>query len=295
MVFEKTTLLRYEELTKKNGLSYIKTNCPQSHGIYFYVIRNKTVSYPFGPNRIIYIGKATNLRRRIGHHFSIDMKEKLLNSNTLQWSYQNYFLPKSNTEIDLMLLEDKNYSQLELLFIGQFFINYGAPPLCNGSVQRKKLPKIFGLLNKTDPGLIKEADKLISTLGNTFEIAADKKPITKKDMLTFLDLIEEKHTKAKKEQKSYRALGDGDATIWKFIGREEGYDEILHYIKEDLSLKETIFAEDIKVLSDYLEQQTNKLSTEAQVSDSGSELQFCLAKAESFRDTKSVLRHIFKK
>lgn len=116
----------------------------------------------------------------------------------------------------------------------------------------------------------------------------------KKALLVFLNQIEEKHVKAEKEQKSYHSMGDGDATAWKFIGREEGYNEIVQQFKTDINL-ENIDENNLRGFLDYIEKQANKLSGEAQMSDGGGELQFCLAKAATFEDAKQILKQILQK
>lgn len=166
MFSEHLKTIKYEDLfDTKTVISKIKSFCPSTSGVYFYIIRKEAIRYPFEPSRIVYIGKSKNLKNRINTHFSIDMRDKLLGSDTLQWPYQNYFTKKSNIETDVVLLEHENYHKLELLLLGLFFIKHGTPPLCNGSVQRKMLPVVFEIFNQSNPEMRNEADKLLSTLG----------------------------------------------------------------------------------------------------------------------------------
>jgi predicted GIY-YIG superfamily endonuclease len=157
--------IEYESLLD-NGKTNVKIidACPNTSGVYLYILRNgkDAVRYPFGSSRIVYIGKSENLRKRIKHHFTTDMKMELPNSHTLEWPYQNYFTENSSMKVDILLKKCEYNTDFELLLLGEFFKKYGAPPLCNGSVQRKKLSAV--LSDSKLKALRHTACKLISEL-----------------------------------------------------------------------------------------------------------------------------------
>ena len=165
-MFKGETIIKYESLLDngKINVKIIDEACPNTPGVYFYILRKReeAVRYPFGPSRIVYIGKSENLRKRIKHHFTTDMKKKLPGSHTLEWPYQNYFTENSSMKVDILLKECECNTDFELLLLGEFFKKYGAPPLCNGSVQRKKLSAV--LSDSKLKALSGTARKLISEL-----------------------------------------------------------------------------------------------------------------------------------
>ena len=57
------------------------------------------------------------------------------------WFYQNYYLRKK--PFDIVRINCKNVEDIERLFIGLFAAEYGTIPICNGSVQRKKLKETY--------------------------------------------------------------------------------------------------------------------------------------------------------
>ena len=167
MISEKFKTIKYEDLFgigENDVKRAIDRSCPGTSGVYLYILRKETVKYPFGSSRIVYIGKSRNLKKRIKHHFTSDMKSKLFGCDeveTLEWPYQNYFIERSSMKIDIVLEECKEYDNFELFLLGSFFKEYGAPPLCNGSVQRKKLRDVF---SERSDILIDRADKLIQKI-----------------------------------------------------------------------------------------------------------------------------------
>jgi hypothetical protein len=125
-----------------------KEHVPADPGLYFYCPRT-AISYPFGYSRIAYIGKAKNLANRLAWHFSVDMRTPLIEElPALAWFYQNYFLGGPSDQIvDIKFVrcigESGIESDIERLFLGMFAVMFGAIPLCNGSVQRKRVSQTY--------------------------------------------------------------------------------------------------------------------------------------------------------
>jgi len=114
-------------------------------GIYFYVA-HKPINYPFAESKIFYIGKSNNLARRLAGHFSRDMDQRnrlLKDRETLEWFYMNYYLKGIPFDIAWEYYGKEEIEDLERLFIGLFSARFGAPPLCNASVQRRKLKETY--------------------------------------------------------------------------------------------------------------------------------------------------------
>lgn len=110
-------------------------------GVYFYRPL-KSVVYPFGDSRIVYIGKADKLAERFLRHFREDMKTKLVEGeDTLAWFYQNYFAKGIPTDISIVSCSHPEV--VERLFIGLFAVRFGAAPLCNSSIQRTKFRETY--------------------------------------------------------------------------------------------------------------------------------------------------------
>jgi len=140
-----------EDLKKE---STWESECGSKSGIYFYVA-HKPINYPFAKNKIFYIGRAKNLAHRLAWHFRRDMNERSMlfkdknkDKKTSMWFYQNYYLRKIPFDIVWIYCENAKYIErlledIERLFIGLFAAEYGTIPICNGSVQRKKLKETY--------------------------------------------------------------------------------------------------------------------------------------------------------
>jgi hypothetical protein len=112
-------------------------------GIYFY-LAHKPINYPFAKSKIFYIGKSNNLARRLAGHFNRDMRSKLLKDReTLEWFYLNYYLKKIPFDIVWIYHGKEEIEDMERLFVGLFSARFGAPPLCNASIQRRKLKETY--------------------------------------------------------------------------------------------------------------------------------------------------------
>lgn len=126
-------------------------------GIYAYVA-HEPINYPFGKSRIFYIGKSNNLASRLARHFNADMKSRLLEDKpTLEWFYQNYKLKEIPFDIIWTECEKGKIEEIERLLIGLFSAKYGAMPLCNSSIQRKRLKETYKTYRKT--GKLEEVEK----------------------------------------------------------------------------------------------------------------------------------------
>ncbi|MEM0143381.1 MAG: hypothetical protein QXL94_05465 [Candidatus Parvarchaeum sp.] len=155
------TLIKYEDITNGRISPNIRHTLEDSYencaGVYFYVARTESKGYPFKPSKIVYIGKADNLADRIKWHFSTDMNKKFPNSETLIWPYQNYYSSKSKVKVDIVLNKRENASDFEILLLAAFLDEHGAPPICNGSIQRKLMVEKI----KTMPKKFSEAKKIL--------------------------------------------------------------------------------------------------------------------------------------
>ncbi|MEM4065036.1 MAG: hypothetical protein QW582_02360, partial [Candidatus Micrarchaeaceae archaeon] len=79
---------------------------------------------------------------------SIDMNKKFPNSETLIWPYQNYYSSKSKVKVDIVIYDCEKASDFEILLLAAFLDEHGAPPICNGSIQRKLMVEKIKRMSK---------------------------------------------------------------------------------------------------------------------------------------------------
>lgn len=133
----------------------------KSSGLYFYVSRD-FILYPFGENKIFYIGRGKPISKRLVWHFNKDSDKKLIpNGKTSEWFFQNYYLDEKPFDIFFIKCEYERSIKLERLFIGLFADMYGALPQCNSSVQRIELKNTYNEYQKSFPNIINQIRQCI--------------------------------------------------------------------------------------------------------------------------------------
>lgn len=162
----KTKLVPWLEInsTREEDLSKAETwkqklRVESGPGIYVYRA-HRSIAYPFKESCIVYIGKSKNLASRLARHFGTDMKSRLLKDwKTLEWFYQNYYLEKIPFDIVWTLCNGERLEDIERLLIGMFSAEHGAMPLCNSSIQRRKLKETYRKFRNT--GELKVVENLL--------------------------------------------------------------------------------------------------------------------------------------
>jgi len=91
------------------------------------------------------------------------MKSRLLEDKpTLEWFYQNYKLKEIPFDIIWTECEKRKIEEIERLLIGLFSAKYGTMPLCNSSIQRKKLKETYKRYQKT--GELRRIEKFLTEM-----------------------------------------------------------------------------------------------------------------------------------
>jgi len=118
---------------------------PTIPGAYIFASKNEKFLYPNGLSRIIYIGKTTNLRRRIRTHLSVvseikSLKKSERNSN---WYYPRHqYLAKFGGKLYCFSIKGlQDAKNLENKLIEQFYDKYFALPVGNGAISFRKKVK----------------------------------------------------------------------------------------------------------------------------------------------------------
>ena len=146
------------------NLNWWKEKCGEiKKGIYIYRLAENKIPYPLKESDIFYIGKAVNIPKRLHWHFTVDCRERLINSEeTLAWFYQNYYKERISHNIQIIEFNEseKELYHLECLFIGIFALKFGSMPLCNGMVGRKRFKEIYE--NPKHEGEIRAIKKILA-------------------------------------------------------------------------------------------------------------------------------------
>jgi len=106
-------------------------------GLYFIFNPRVSISYPFKPSNLIYIGmseKKTNSigKRLLGHHVGSSKNMGIINyqkEQVLKFTYLNFEILESNWK--------NTVEELENYFINDFIANYGVYPICNNKSSKK--------------------------------------------------------------------------------------------------------------------------------------------------------------
>lgn len=114
-------------------------------GLYFILLRETEISYPFRKSRLIYIGmseKRTNSigKRLSGHYDGLYGNEGLLNYRKVEGLYFTYI----NFEM-LKKIWQYRIENLESYFILSFVNRYGVYPICNNKTGFEVLGKDLNL------------------------------------------------------------------------------------------------------------------------------------------------------
>lgn len=114
-------------------------------GLYFILLRETEIPYPFRKSRLIYIGmseKRTNSigKRLSGHYDGLSGNEGLLNYRKVEGLYFTYI----NFEM-LKKIWQYRIENLESYFILSFVNRYGVYPICNNKTGFEVLGKDLNL------------------------------------------------------------------------------------------------------------------------------------------------------
>lgn len=133
-------------------------------GIYIYWLVGEKIPYPFKESPIFYIGKSKNLADRLYWHFTGGGEERLVEKREVSsWVYQNYFRAGRPFNITIFNIASPKLDEMEQLLIGIFVLEYGAMPLCNGRINRKRFRELYS----SCPG--RERRKIWSILTKAFK------------------------------------------------------------------------------------------------------------------------------
>jgi len=114
------------------------TDFPTYPGVYVFVSHNQKFVYPNGMSRIIYIGKAENLKARLSTHkrhlkelANLPIKEKSIN-----WWYARYhYMSAFGCKVFCFRVKGKQEAKnLEHKLLSYFYHRYYAMPVGNGAI-----------------------------------------------------------------------------------------------------------------------------------------------------------------
>lgn len=98
----------------------VKSNVPAIPGIYEFRLTSKEIEYPIGKSKVIYIGSAKNLRKRLMVHLKQNKKN----------SHMSDFLREFDCSFRYIRFS-KNWKEEERRLYNLFVATHGAPPKCN--------------------------------------------------------------------------------------------------------------------------------------------------------------------
>lgn len=98
----------------------IHNNAPASSGVYEFRLRKKEIEYPHGKGKVIYIGSAKNLKKRLKEHVRPNNKN----------GHIKHFLKKMNCSFRYIPFS-KDWKKEEGRLYHLFINTYGASPKCN--------------------------------------------------------------------------------------------------------------------------------------------------------------------
>lgn len=122
---------------------------PDKKGVYVLVSKTQRFIYPNGNSKIIYIGKANSLLKRLKTHYrhSIELRNSSNNSKNSQWFYSRYqYIDKFDCQVYWYTTRgQQDPKDLESIIIEHFYNKYLSLPIGNGafSFKQKKITNII--------------------------------------------------------------------------------------------------------------------------------------------------------
>jgi len=118
---------------------------PIKSGVYLLISEKQKFVYPNGLSKVIYIGKAVNLKSRLKthHRHSNELKNLPKNKKNSDWFYSRYqYVAKFGSKVYWFTTRGKQDSKnLESKIIEQFYNKYLSLPVGNGAFSFKKQKK----------------------------------------------------------------------------------------------------------------------------------------------------------
>jgi excinuclease UvrABC nuclease subunit len=115
---------------------------PRTPGAYIFASQKDKFLYPNGLSKIIYIGKTTNLRRRIRTHMNVVLEIRNLKKSDRNsyWYYQRHqYVAKYGGKIYYFSIKGlQDAKNLENRLIENFYDRYLALPVGNGAISYRK-------------------------------------------------------------------------------------------------------------------------------------------------------------
>lgn len=115
---------------------------PEKSGAYIITSHKQKFTYPNGVSKIIYIGKSSNLKRRIQTHKRVVLEIKNLRKDERNsyWYYSRYqYIAKFGGKVYLFTTRGKqDEKNLENKLIENFYDRYFALPVGNGAISYRK-------------------------------------------------------------------------------------------------------------------------------------------------------------
>lgn len=114
----------------------ILDDTPSEEGVYVICSRNAKMIYPGGNSRILYMGMAKNLKRRIKEHFSnLQSAIDNLASDKPKWFFSRYnYMAEFGAHVYIYKCRGKqDPKNLESRLMWWFYNKYKANPVSNGA------------------------------------------------------------------------------------------------------------------------------------------------------------------
>ena len=110
------------------------TDIPTAGGVYIIVSPQTRFVYPKGNSRIIYIGKANSMRRRLKEH-QASLLNAMADRHDELWRFDRYnYMKYHGARVYYYLCKGHQESKdLESKMIRRFYDRYGAMPVGNGA------------------------------------------------------------------------------------------------------------------------------------------------------------------
>jgi excinuclease UvrABC nuclease subunit len=118
------------------------SDIPTMPGAYIFASHDQKFIYPNGQSKIIYIGKAINLRRRIQTHRRViyELKRLSIEDRNSYWYYPRYqYLTKFGAKLFYFTIRGTQDEQnLENKLLEAFYDRFLSLPVGNGAISYKK-------------------------------------------------------------------------------------------------------------------------------------------------------------
>jgi len=120
---------------------------PEKPGAYIFASTNQFFQYPNGKSRVMYIGKAKNLRARIRTHIKVvkELRSLKTSDRNQDWYYARHqYISKFGGRLYCFTKRGTQDEQnLESMLLEEFYDRYYALPVGNGAFSYKKFKKML--------------------------------------------------------------------------------------------------------------------------------------------------------